>query len=294
MNNQGMPIQMGRSVDTTGTPDVRYRRNEFDSAIYKLGYPAYVDYFIPCPCKEKGVHSANLTCKNCFGSGFVLIKRMQTKLLLSQMNRSTEYKDWSVENMGTVSVTLLSEDPISLMDRVVLYTESSQYTELIYPRFLEEGKSIGFCTYPPIEIEVAYLYNGDTNKLEKIDTSNIEIDNQGKLNFKGNLENYLREEYIHSSEPGISLKYRYHPSYHIIDIPRNLMTSPVENTLTKNVERQSFPIHAMGRMSHMVLERGNLINFPDGMISNLEKSTTMLELMQDNLDINQKFCFTEK
>ena len=77
-NTIPIPRVIDPPISVQGTPDAKLRINEFQSLVYRKGYPCYHDIFIPCPCKEKGSNSARVTCKNCFGSGWVLVKRVQT------------------------------------------------------------------------------------------------------------------------------------------------------------------------------------------------------------------------
>ena len=294
-----IPISLDKPVQTGGTPETYLRQRDFDALIYKKGYPVYIDYLMPCPCKEEGVNAPRLTCKNCFGTGFILSERKQTIVMLASMNFPTEYKDWSIENVGTASITTLSSCYINFMDRVVLYEEHSMYSELIYPIELESGEVIAFCAYPPTEILDMKLFQGDTEKLLDIpNLSDITIDGEGKLiltNIKDLL--YKRADYIHNAKTGISIRYLYHPSYHIIDVTRNLIVSPTDTPtdgLGKKGQRVQFPYHAVGRMTHLVLERGNLMRLPDGYNSNVTgQDTTMLDQM-NNKDIDEKFCDTEE
>ena len=96
-----------RPVDLTGTPNVYLRNQDFNALVASKGYEVYLDRFLACPCKEKGSPSARLSCSNCFGTGYFLSERIKTKAFLSSMNKSTEYKDWSIENIGTISITTI-------------------------------------------------------------------------------------------------------------------------------------------------------------------------------------------
>lgn len=295
MSNK-IPIQIEPPVTGQGAPEVYLRQRDFDQLITRFGYNIYLDRFLPCPCKEEGVNSPRLTCKNCFGTGFVLTERIQTKAYVASMNYPTQYKDWSIENIGTSRITTLSSQPLSFMDRIVLYEESNFYSELVYP--IQDGDNIiAFCAYPPTEITHCKIFRGEDEPLMDIDTSLIKIDSEGRiiLNDIANLL-YQYNIYTYSPKAGISIRYKYMPSFHIIDVVRNLITSPTDTPtsgLGNKVQRVEFPYFGVGRMSHLVLERGNLLSLPNGyMNNNTNKETTVTEQLSDT-DISQEFCNTE-
>ena len=47
-------------------------------------------------------------------------------------------------------------------------------------------------------------------------------------------------------------------------------------------------------MSHLVLERGNLLNLPNGYLNNNNNKETSATDQLGNTDISQEFCDTEK
>ena len=292
-NTIPIPRVIDPPISVQGTPDVKLRINEFQSLVYRKGYPCYHDIFIPCPCKEKGSNSARVTCKNCFGSGWVLVKRVQTVAMFQSMNFNPEYADWSIENIGTVSITSLKDDHPKFMDRYVLYTEEVEYAELIFPIYTSDDKILAFCDYPPIKILDLRMFQGDDKNLLEIDPSQVTIDNEGRLDLTSLKDIlYKRKDFIFKDNTSLTIRYTYNPSYHVIDITRNIITSPVDGA-NKEVIRSNFPYHAVGRLSHLVLERGNLKELPQGFENNLAQGTTIQEQME-NKDVSKEFCATEE
>lgn len=294
---QKIPIKIDSPVSTSGTPETYLRQRDFDALIYRFGYNVYLDKMIPCPCKEEGVNSAKLTCKNCYGTGFILAERLQTKAFLAQMNFPTQYKDWSVENIGTAQISTLSQNPVAFMDRVVMYEEKNIYSELIYP-IIDNTEIVAFCAYPPLDIQFCKMFQGEEETLLDLDISKIQIDNEGKIILTQLADIlYERNNYIYSPKTAISIRYTYMPSYHVVDIMRNLITSPTDtptNGISPKGTRVQFPYSAMCRMSHLVLERSNLLNLPDGYNSNANyESTNVLDLLKDKI-VSKEFCDTEK
>ena len=142
-------------------------------------------------------------------------------------------------------------------------------------------------------------YKNDNESLVDIDISKVIIDKEGKLiltNISDSLSN--RNDFIYNSNISLSIRYKYHPSYHIIDVNRSLMTSGTDTPLDKGVARGGrveFPYSSMGRQSHLVIDRSNLINLPNEMLNNgNEKDTSDYERVENNLDISKTFCNTEK
>lgn len=293
-----IPIRQGFEIDTQGSPEVYLQQKSFDSLIYRFGYNAYLDKMMICPCKEEGTNSPKLGCQNCLGTGWVLSERIKTKVWVWQMNYPTKYKDWSIENIGTAQISTLSMYPLAFMDRVVLFEEKNIYTELLYPIQAENGDIFCYCAYPPTKILSCKIFVSEREKLLDIPKEKIIIDEEGKI-LLNNIKELIsyRNIYINSSVKGISIRYEYYPSYHILDINRNLMTSPTDvpsdSTLSKGT-RVQFPYSAVGRMSHLVLERSNLMNLGKEQISNNLDEDLKEEDRIKELKVSENFCNTEK
>lgn len=296
MNDNKFPVKIDSPVSTNGVPETYLRQKDFDALVTRFGYNVYLDNIIPCCCKEEGVNSARLTCRNCYGTGFVIAERIQTKVFVQQMNFPTDYKDWSIENIGTCKITTLSQNAVAFMDRIVLFEERNIYAELIYPIITSEH-IIAFCAYPPVKITHCKLFQGEDKPLLNISPELLIIDNEGKIildNIKELL--YERKEYIYSNKTAISIRYEYMPSYHIIDITRNLITSPTDTPtdgFSKKGTRKEFPYSAIGRMSHLVLERGNLIDVPKEYENNVDNESTSVTEMLQGKDVSKELCETE-
>lgn len=280
-----------KPVDMQGKAQVHFRESEFEALIYSKGYRIYLDRFLHCPCKEQGVNSARVTCSNCLGSGFFLSERIQTKAVLTNMNINTEYKDWSVENMGTVSISTLNTDKVTYMDRIVLYELEAPYHQLIYPITLPNGNFIAFLDYPPVKIEKLYAFMGDNEPLLAIDVNEAKIGKEGEVDLTSIRDLLIdRDDFVYDNKTTLSIGYTYMPSYHIIDVTRNIMNSNVED-VDKKLISTNFPYHSIGRSSHLVLDRGNLIHTSKNMTQNTPDSTTREEEFNSrNKNIDSKFA----
>lgn len=292
-----IPVQQGYEIDTQGSPEVYLQQKSFDGLIYRFGYDAYLDKMMICPCKEEGVNSPKLECKNCLGTGWVLFERIKTKVWVWQMNYPTQYKEWSIENIGTAQISTLSMYPLAFMDRIVLFKERNIYTELLYPIQSSKGELFCYCAYPPTKILSCKIFVDEFSELLDVPVEKLIIDEEGKI-ILDNIRDLIsyRDIYINSSMKGISLRYEYCPSYHILDINRNLMTSPTDvpsNPALSKGTRVQFPYSAVGKMSHLILERSNLMNLGKEQISNNSNEDLIDEDRIKNLKVSKEFCDTE-
>lgn len=256
-------------VSLLSKPDVKFT-DDFDAAIYQKAYPTWWDQLLQCPCKEKGLNSPRPTCKNCHGKGFIVANRIETKTLVQSMNASTQYKNWSMELTGTASITSLSSDKYAYMDRITLTDAEQERSQLVYPVFLATGKIIALLDYPPISITDMRVFNGDDNELVQVDASEITIGEEGELDLT-NLKDILVERgsgtYTFDATTGISIRYTYRPSYHIIEATRDVIISPIDGP-NKEVLRHKFPYHYIGMKSHLLFGEGNLTNLGSNYINN--------------------------
>lgn len=227
-----------------GSPDIQLSKNDFDSVVWKKGYRVYHDKLINCPCKsEEGLFTT--TCINCGGTGYVLVQRNETKMILQGMNQETKYKEWSEEKMGLVKITALPTQVLTIMDRIILLDAETTFNQVVYPK--KRGKdTFALLFYEPLKVLNILMFDGANRLLKKLTDADYEL--QSNVIFlKKDFGNDLR----------VSINYSYRPQYHIIDTQRDLMLSDTRGTDLIVVEGAQFPISAMGRKSHYVLDRHN-------------------------------------
>lgn len=235
---------------TTPTPNIvgqfnpHLIKNDFESLIYNKGYNVHHDKLIYCPCKteKEGLFSVN--CINCSGTGYVLVHRNKTKMVLQGMNYETKFKEWSEQKMGMVRITANQLDELNFMDRITLLDAETDFNQVIYPK--KEGKDIySPLFYEPIKIKDIFLFNGNNKELLKLNEQNYEIINN-ILFLKSDFEGQLR----------ISIKYSHRPQFHIIDLLRDIIVSDTLNNLEEE-KNAKFPTSAIGRRSHYVIDKQN-------------------------------------
>lgn len=240
-----------------GQPSVNFDKKAFDAIIWQKGYKVYHDKAVKCPCK---VHrSDNLSiCRNCGGSGWVLYNRVETRMVIQSMNLDTQYKDWTEETLGTCRISAADRDRLAYMDRITVLDGITQFSEILYPKTYK-GKCFAYTTYEILEIEEAWLFVDPNEPLvlleagvdyEIIQNSNPQIE-CGALGYIFQLKKYTDWKNI-----TVSLRYKHRPQYHVIDQPRDSMSTPVLDNSGVPQDTQ-MPISAVARRVHYVLDREN-------------------------------------
>lgn len=253
-------IRTDTPPNLVGQPDNKlFRVNDFDSIIFQKGYDVILEQALLCPCAGRS-GSAKPSCLNCLGYGWIFINPLSTKAIISSINFSTKYKDWSAELIGTISVTVRDEQRLSFMDKITFKTRSSILSE-IRPVIISGENRFIFTSYKVKKINALLIYSSDSVKLINVpkDKFNllqgndfiIKIDSSFVLpvNFNG----------------VVSVEYEHEISYNVIDLPHDFRSTFTLNNNGQQVESY-LPIQAIARRSHIVLGEptnysgNNLIN----------------------------------
>lgn len=126
-------IEILPSPELVQKPRVDFRGSEFDAVIWTKGLDVIVESSVECPCKSKNNDNLSI-CENCRGTKWVFINSTQDRAILSSINFSTEHKDWSIEKVGTISVTLQRRGYLSYMDKIIVKDSQVIQSEVIYPK----------------------------------------------------------------------------------------------------------------------------------------------------------------
>lgn len=236
-----------------GQPQVDFRKNDFEALIEQKGYRVYKESSVSCPCADNknGNHPLS-SCKNCGGSGYVFINKTETRMVITSMNVNNQYKEWSEERIGTAAITARDVDKLSHMDKITLADGMSEFSELLHPQIIEINtfnKLIGFTFYDIEDIEAIFLFDGGSNKLKLLTNITDYTYQYNRI--------VLDDQYNSLNNPTLSVRYKHRPQFLVIDIPRDIMNSPVLNKVTGQVEDLTFPIHAIARRAHYVLDQEN-------------------------------------
>jgi len=253
-------------------PNIKLDLKGYEALVWQKGYNVFHDKLIKCPCQVQdnqpkpddfttknesavsgvpdafGQHFNNTGCKNCNATGYVLINRIRTKMLLQGMNLDTRFKEWSEERTGTVKITCLEQDRISLMDRIINLDSESSYNETI--SFEDyKGKRFSYLIYEPKKVLVCFLYQGDNKKLLLLKEG---VDFEVMSNVFTLNEKYFGVEVRNLR---VTIKYTHFPMFHVIDMLRDVISQ--ESRSGEVGKTFNFPLHAIGRRSHYVLDAEN-------------------------------------
>jgi hypothetical protein len=244
-----------------GKPNISFRKDDFDSAIWKYGYDIKIDKAVICPCQ--GVDGNHLFgCQNCLGTGFFYINPIETIGLITGINKDTKYKEWSRELVGTISLSIrdnetnIQEKP-AFFDRVTLIkkregqaTPFSVHSETLTIRDNGNGGKFIFLTYKPHEVIDIFYFKGQNEKHGRI-TANYSINenNEYVIDFSSlpvDLTNGV-----------VTVRYKHYVQYNVVDMPHLIRFSSKKGQGGR-LETQTLPIQAVCRLVHIVqAERAN-------------------------------------
>lgn len=227
-----------------GSAKVALKKTDFDSKVWLYGNDVFIDKAIRCPCRTKSNNQALSSCKNCGGSGYVYLNRYRTKVVMQSMNLGTQFKEWSEEKLGTVKITARNEEELAFMDRITLLDGLNIHNETVHP-FIIDSAVKARLDYPPIEIEEISVFVESNEKLRRLI---YETDYTIEDNILS-----LSAEFFSWRDLTVSLRYKYYPTFHVLDLPRGTIQSDsIAGAAAK------FPIHAIGRRAHYVIDEQNI------------------------------------
>lgn len=217
-------------------------KTDFDQAVWAKGYEVQLEKALRCPCHGEG--AALSDCQNCFGTGFFYTNTIQTKALITGINQTTPYKNWSAELLGTYAVTVMDVDKanLSYYDRMTFLTEYSYFSENLKIRE-NNGVLFVFTTYKIQELLAVYTFEASDKKLRKTVESYVSNTNPYCLILI--LSEIPENGYV-------SVYYKHHVESHVIDIPHFIRASWVTDTLSGKQNKIQLPIQAIVRASHLI------------------------------------------
>lgn len=235
-------------------PDVRLSKGDFDQFIFDKGSDVYHDKILKCPCNSHSEQKESLiTCVNCRGIGYLVIERIQTKMIVQGLNLETKFSNWSEEKIGMVKISALEESELSYMDRITLLKGETIYNERI-TLTATKGIYLGRFIYPPTNVLFSYQFQSDKLPLKKLTYLST---NLGDFKINGSfIEMPITNPNI--KEVSISIRYKHHPEFLIQELPRDIMNAKNRDNITGiQVDDVSFPLSAIGKRSHIILDGNN-------------------------------------
>ncbi len=242
-------IIISETPPSIGTPQARWDKKRFNDFISDKGGNCYIERALKCPCSTKGSGSALSDCQNCGGTGWTFINRSVTVVACTSLSNRTKYEIWTEANSGTVNISCRAEDKLGRMDKVVLTDLESWFSQILYltDNPTDANTMFSFVIYEPIEVFELYLFNNSTTPLTFIPKDQYTVDKNKIIVNKSAIGSI--------STPCVTLRYTHHPTYHIIDINRDIVKQKDGELLT--AARVNFPQNCIGRRAHFVLDAPN-------------------------------------
>lgn len=239
------PIITQTPPNAVGAPQVFFRENDFNVAIYQHGYKIISERAVQCPCADDGI-SPRVDCQNCGGTGWVYIEPRECNALITGINVNTEYKEWSPELLGTIAVSVedSQREVISYYNRITLTEDRSIFSEALPVREYAGGYYV-FTTYAPIDIYECYIYQGPTLPLLKLEKGSYSISKTNPYVVNFDFTKTLPLNLM------VTVDYKHRLEYHIIDIPHEVRSSRKMSRGGK-LEQIKMPIQGIARRSHLI------------------------------------------
>lgn len=227
---------------------------KFNSLIYNMGYDALLQRALRCPCVDRASGQALSTCKNCNGRGWFFVDTRQTRIIAQTMENIRRNTQTGEINRGTARITARASDKLGFMDRVILLDLIAYYTEILNP-IEYENELIAYPIYEPLEVTNIYLYAGDDKKLIPLDSDKYEIQGN-KIIFDQSIIDDVPVEDVNQKFPEItiSIRYSYHPCYHIIDSNRELTKVREKGCSFTDENLTEVPMLYIARKAHYIFD----------------------------------------
>lgn len=259
-----MSIRVQSHPNLIGQPVVEFRRDDYNAAIWNKGYEVILETAVRCPCKTEN-HDSLVTCQNCLGRGWFFINPLRTRALISGINKNTDYKEWSVEMIGTVQISVPDIHKISFMDRITLVNTAandiqnrSVFSEVKRLRTYETNKPFIFLSYEIKKVKDIFVFVNSSTPLIRLETTDYSIRSQNGYTIEFDYDFDLITDF----NGVVSVLYEHELQYHILDVPHDVRNSYIRD---KNgiLKQQFLPINAVARKAHYVL---NVDNYESGFV----------------------------
>ncbi len=245
---------VSQTAPSTGLPKVGWDVEKFNGLIYNHGYQAFIEHAMRCPCCDKATGQALSTCKNCLGRGWLFINKQETRVVSQSMGNIKRDTQTGEVNHGTARITVRAIDRIGFMDRIMLTELEAYYTEIVRPQ-MYEGTLLAYPVYEPIEITDAFLYVSDTQKLRPLTKDQYNVVGN-RIEFDESIMNLVDVTDVNQISPelSITIRYSYHPVYHVIDANRELMRVSERGCKYDDEKLAQMPINVTARKAHYIFD----------------------------------------
>lgn len=221
---------------------VNLTESHFNSIIFDKGYTCFIETAMLCPCTYNITGGSQSNCKNCGSTGYYWINKKETRLFITNLNNTTSTEKWTDTNVGIANISARMEDKMGLLDKVTICEQISTYIQKTVIS-IENGVKFALVDFQPIEIEELFLFINSDESLLHIPKEDYEIVNSGIT---------ISNKYATNST--LSIKYKYHPVYHIIEILRENVANYIGDT------KQNLPLKYRAKRASVVFDADNMFD----------------------------------
>lgn len=214
--------------------------SEFEKSIYNQGNTVIFEKAYLCPCKSEESDHLN-TCKNCSGVGWFFANPTKTKMIISGLVYNKRFEEMGAQDIGTVSVTAIDADKLSFMDKIILVDSTGEFTQVVYPKLTDDETTLfAYAKYDMLSVDFIGLFVGESSKIQKLEEPD-------DYSWRDNVVTF-DPKYNGLTKPCVTIRYRYNPTFHIIDIPRESMSSYKNGAFVKQI----MPVHGIAQRAHLI------------------------------------------
>ena len=257
MNGHKKPIIASTPPETIAGGVPFLKKEDFDKAVFTYGYEVTHEKALRCPCTNKGSGNALTNCQNCGGLGWFFINKRSTRMLIQNINKSNQFKNWTQDDKAKSSISARPVDKLAFMDRVTVLDVLTYFSES-KKTMLANNEDFAFLYYYPLEVEFVFLFVGVNQKLlPLVQGSDFQIV-ENKIIFDSDLKQYYGVNETTFNETGqflnFTIKYSHNPSYNVTDITREAILNRNSSCETGLLKLKDFPVHSMAMKTHYLLD----------------------------------------
>lgn len=226
---------------------------EIDATIRDKGYDIIAERAYLCPCKDQGSPAHLSLCRNCGGTGWIFANPTKTKMIVSGIAADGKLKEaalreWGMIDGGVVKLTALNDDKFTYMDRITILDATAEHNQILYPKLTDdEANLFAFTQYDILAVDNITFFNGTDVKLTRLSEPT-------DYSFQDNIITFA-DGYSAIANLSVSIRYSHRPTFHIIDVIRESMTSTdgEYGRQTKLI----MPVHAIAKRAHLIKDVEN-------------------------------------